>query len=532
MSATTRSRRRWGFPEGLAAGTGPLWLAFAILAGLPLFFLGLAGLAEAWARPEFSHGPVIPVLSFYLFLREMRRVPPVPEPVGDRWPGVAVTGLALAIALLGNLVQISDIVFYALIVWVAGLVLVGFGLRRGLVFWPSVLHLVFMLPLPQFLYWKVNTSLQLVSSLIGVEIVRRAGVPVFLDGNVIDLGVYKLMVAEACSGLRYLFPIMSFTYVFAVLYRGPIWHRLVLLLLAVPVAVMMNAIRIGIIGILVDRYGIVQAEGFLHAFEGWVVFLSCIAILFGLARAMQWMVGDRRPLGEALDLDFGGLGAELARVRALPASPALRATALLTAALSTAWLLAPAQAAVPPQREPFARFPLEIAGMSGTPGTLPPGIARILAADDYLAAVYRDPAEAAPVDLFLSWYASQTDGAAIHSPAVCLPGAGWEVATIEPVEVALPGTAAGSVRLNRAVIQKGLDRQLVYYWFEGRGRRLTNDFAVKFHTLADSLTRGRTDGGLVRLITPIDADGEAAADARLQGFLAATVDTLPRFLPE
>ena len=90
----------------------------------------------------------------------------------------------------------------------------------------------------------------------------------------IDLGVTMLQVAEACSGLRYLFPIMSFTYVFAVLYRGPLWHKLVLLFLAVPVAVLMNAVRIGIIGILVDRYGIAQAEGFLHLFEGWVVFLS------------------------------------------------------------------------------------------------------------------------------------------------------------------------------------------------------------------------------------------------------------------
>ena len=89
-----------------------------------------------------------------------------------------------------------------------------------------------------------------------------------------------LQVAEACSGLRYLFPIMSFTYVFAVLYRGPLWQKLVLLALAVPVAVMMNAVRIGIIGILVDRYGVAQAEGFLHVFEGWVVFLSCLAILF------------------------------------------------------------------------------------------------------------------------------------------------------------------------------------------------------------------------------------------------------------
>ena len=80
------------------------------------------------------------------------------------------------------------------------------------------------------------------------------------------------------------------------------------------------------------------------------------------------------------------------------------------------------------------------------------------------------------------------------------------------------------MRLNRAVIQKGLERQLVYYWFEGRGRQMTGDFAAKFATIADSLTLGRTDGGLVRVITPIGADGVAAADARLRRFLAASVD--------
>ena len=139
-----------------------------------------------------------------------------------------------------------------------------------------MLHLVFMLPLPKFLYWKLTTTLQFISSEIGVSLVRAAGVPVYLDGNVIDLGIYKLQVAEACSGLRYLFPIMSFSYVFAVLYRGPVWHKIVLLLAAAPLAVLMNSVRIGIIGILVDRYGIGQAEGFLHFFEGWVIFLSCI----------------------------------------------------------------------------------------------------------------------------------------------------------------------------------------------------------------------------------------------------------------
>jgi exosortase D (VPLPA-CTERM-specific) len=469
-----------------------------------------------------------------MFLRELKEVPPAETPVTDRWPGVLVIGLALLVAVMGNLVQIADLVFYALIVWVAWLVLVGFGWQRGRIFWPSVLHLVFLLPLPQFLYWKVNTTLQLVSSEIGVALVQLASVPVFLDGNIIDLGIYKLQVAEACSGLRYLFPIMSFTYVFAVLYRGPVWHKMVLLLSAIPLAVMMNSVRIGIIGIMVDRYGIEQAEGFLHLFEGWVIFLSCIAILFGMAKLMQRLSGDRRPLGEALELDFSGLGHQIARVRDTEASRGLITAACLTAAIAAAWMLAPSRDVTLPERDPFSLFPRQIGDWTGTSGVLDPTVEEVLRADDYLAAFYRSPDEAAGVDFFMTYYERQTNGAAVHSPAACLPGAGWEVFSIDPVSVSLPGTGFGSFELNRALIQKGLEKQLVYYWFEGHGRRLTGDFAVKFYTVADGMTMGRSDGGLVRVITAVgpEPDGVAQADARLQRFLADAVDRLPRFIPE
>jgi exosortase D (VPLPA-CTERM-specific) len=518
-------------PDLVTNPAGLAWLALAILSTLPLFWFGLTGLVAEWSKPEFSHGPVIPLLSFYMFLRELKFVPPATGPVTDRWPGVVLIGTSLVIALVGNLVQIDDLVFYALIVWIAGLLLTGFGWKRGLLFWPSVVHLVFMLPLPTFLYWKINTALQLVSSEIGVWFVRLAGVPVFLDGNVIDLGVYKLQVAEACSGLRYLFPIMSFSYVFAILYRGPVWHKIVLLLAAVPIAVLMNSFRIGVIGVMVDRYGISHAEGFLHFFEGWIIFLSCIAILFGMAVAMRRLSGERGRLGDAIDMDFSGLGAQAARIRATLPSPALIAAALMTALVSTAWLLAPARATVEIDRDPFFLFPREIAGWSGQTMTLEPGVERILGADDYLATFWQHPEEAAGVDFFLSFYHSQTDGSAIHSPEVCLPGAGWEVAAIRPVEITLPGGAAGAITVNRAVIQKGLERQLVYYWFEGRGRQVTNDFAAKFHTVADGLTMGRSDGGLVRLITPIDEAGVAAAEARLERFLGLVIDRLPRHFP-
>jgi len=524
-----------GAPGGALAmnPVGLFWFALAVVSTLPLFWFGFHGLATEWTRPEFSHGPVIPVLSFYMFLREMKFVPPPSAPVTDRWPGAALMIFALAVALAGNIARIDHLVFYALILWIGGLVLVSFGWRRGTFFWPSVLHLVFMLPLPYFLYFKINTSLQFVSSEIGVMIVRAAGVPVFLEGNVIDLGVYKLQVAEACSGLRYLFPIMSFSYVFAVLYRGPVWHKLALLLAAVPIAVLMNSFRIGVIGVLVDRYGIGQAEGFLHFFEGWIIFLSCILILFGMAVTMRLLSGDRTPLGDAIDIDFSGLGAQLRRVTTIAPAPSLKVAALATLALSLAWTFAPSREDVRMERDPFALFPMEIGGWSGSASALDPLVEASLGADDYLAGYFRNPDEAAGVDFFLSYYYSQIDGRSIHAPEICLPGAGWEIYSLGPAEVDLTGTRLGNVTLNRAVVQKGLEKQLVYYWFEGRGRRMHHDFMTRFRTVTDSATMNRTDGGLVRVITPVLPDETVeAADERARRFLLATADRLHRFIPE
>ena len=240
--------------------------AFVLLAlgSVPLFWIGFVSLGEAWTTPEYSHGPLIPVISLYLFLRELRRSPQPAATVNDRWPGVVVIALSLVIAVAGNLARVSDIVTYAMILWVGGVVLVCFGWSRGIRHQLPVFHLILMLPLPQIIYWKANLLLQGISSVIGVWIVDLMGIPVYLEGNVIDLGVYKLQVAEACSGLRYLFPILSFSYLFAILYRGPFWHKVVLLLAAVPVAVLMNSIRIGVIGVLVDAYGIEHGGG-LHA---------------------------------------------------------------------------------------------------------------------------------------------------------------------------------------------------------------------------------------------------------------------------
>lgn len=512
--------------------TGVFLFFMCIFSCIPLFWEGLASLGSAWATPEYSHGPLIPILSGYLFLREMRQVPAPGSVVKDRWPGVAVIFFALALAVLGQLVLIPDIITYAFILWIAGLILVSYGFSRGIFFWASVVHLIYMLPLPQFIYWKVTISLQFISSELGVWFIRQMAVPVFLDGNIIDLGEFKLQVAEACSGLRYLFPILSFSFIFAVLYKGPRWHKIVLLVSAAPITVFMNALRIGIIGFMVDRQGIEAAEGFLHLFEGWVIFGCCVFMLFLLAIIMQRFSPNPKPLADTIDLDFDGLGQQAMRVGTHVVSAALIAATVMTFTVSAAWTFYPRPERVEVLRDPFALFPRNLGEWQGTTSRLDPDIETVLGADDYYSAFYKKPGEKLGVDFFSAYYHKLTEGQGIHSPEVCIPTAGWEMAKLKSTEIFIEGSGWPRFPVNRAIIEKGLSQQLVYFWFEQRGRRLTNDYAAKAYTVWDSLAKGRTDGALVRVITPI-APGEKieTSEARLQNFLKEALPKLGDYIP-
>jgi exosortase D (VPLPA-CTERM-specific) len=516
---------------------GALVLATAAAAAALAFQDGFAALARAWATPEYSHGPLIPAISAFLLLRQMRDVPPAEVAAAARRPGALVMLFALALGLIGTASGIGDIVAYAIIVWVFGVVLAGFGLRRGWILWPAVLHLVFMLPLPDLVYYRATIWLQFAASELGVAIIRAAGVPALLEGNVIRLDGYALHVAEACSGLRYLFPALSFTYIFAVLHRGPLWHKAALLAAAVPITVAMNAARIGAIGIMVDRAGVGHAEGFMHAFEGWAVFLLVIALTVGLSAALQRLGGDRRGALAALDLDTAGLKAQARRIGDVRPWPALVAPSAALALAGALALAAPAlglaAAPEPIRREPFALFPRELGPWrTVSDEILAPAVAAELAADDYLSRRLRAPGRGAEVDLFIAWHRHQARGG-VHSPEICIPGSGWEIAALAAIDApaATPGGGALTIRLNRAVIQKGAHRQMVYYWFDQRGRRLASDYLAKAYLVLDAIRTGRSDGALVRLITPIRPDEtEAAAEARLRDVLAAAMPALPGFI--
>jgi len=115
----------------------------------------------------------------------------------------------------------------------------------------------------------------------------------------------------------------------------------------------------------------------------------------------------------------------------------------------------------------------------------------------------------------------------VHSPRACIPGGGWHIDSS-----GLQTLAGNGQRMNRLIIVNGEQRQLVYYWFDQRGRSLTSEFAVKWYLFWDAVTRHRSDGAMVRLITAIGAtEPVASADARLESFATEIVERLPAYIP-
>ena len=159
-------------------------------------------------------------------------------------------------------------------------------------------------------------------------------------------------------------------------------------------------------------------------------------------------------------------------------------------------------------------------------------MAQTLGADDYRQVTFVQDGAAEPVGLFMAFYNDQTKGG-VHSPEICLPSSGWEIARLERTDIAPRLGLDTPFPINAAVIQKGNTRMMVYYWFQQGSRRVAWDFAAKMYLLADGIRTGQTDGGIVRLTTLMkDGETDADAEARLLSMTRELIAPLPRFMPE
>ena len=508
------------------------WLTLAIVAALivTLFYRGLEYMVGQWERPEYSHGYLIPVIAAFLIWQRKDRLESIP--FTGSFAGLAVVIVGVLIYFIGELSTIYTIIQYGFIVVAIGVAYALMGWRAFKTILVPLIILAFMVPLPGFFYNNLSAQLQLLSSSIGVAVIRLFDISVYLEGNVIDLGTYKLQVVDACSGLRYLFPLMTLGFIAAYFYRAAFWKRAVIFLSSIPITVLMNSFRIGAIGIMVDRWGQSMAEGFLHDFEGWVIFMACTATLV----LEMWMLSKfsrtQRPLREVFGLDMpaptpSGATIHYRKVPAqlIAAGVVVAIGVLVAAQVST-------RQEIIPQRTTFEQFPMGLDSWQGRRGQMEQIYVDVLKFDDYIMADYLNK-QGSQVNFYVAYYGSQSKGESAHSPRSCLPGGGWVVKSLTQESLSGLEVSGQPLRVNRVLITKGDDTQLVYYWFQQRGRIITNEYMVKWYLFWDALTRQRTDGALVRLVVFLrPGEDVTRGDQQLTDFARVAVGRLQPYIPD
>ena len=214
-------------------------------------------------------------------------------------------------------------------------------------------------------------------------------------------------------------------------------------------------------------------------------------------------------------------------------SPMVRALVLSGMMVATTVFLANSRRTeVPVSRADFDSFPMNIGSWRAVVDPpLDEAVLKVLGADDYLSRVYYRP-DGAAVGLFMGFYASQRQGDTIHSPLNCLPGAGWEPVSQGRLVIPAVGGAGPDIEVNRYIVQKGLDRQMVLYWYQSHGRVVASEYESRFFLIADAMRMNRTDGSMVRVIAPISTDADGAeAEALATTFVHALFPLLTGYIP-
>ena len=176
--------------------------------------------------------------------------------------------------------------------------------------------------------------------------------------------------------------------------------------------------------------------------------------------------------------------------------------------------------------QPIRELPYSLGSWTGTEQPLDEQIVQAVGVSDYTNRIYSSQAGLA--QLYVGYYASQRTGDTIHSPKNCLPGAGWDPIQSGTIDISVSG--GRQIIVNEYVIQQGLEKAMVFYWYQDRGRVIASEYSAKFWMVADAISRNRTDGALVRLVTPMN-DDEAHARARLLSFTQILFPHLESVLP-
>lgn len=496
-----------------------------LLAVVFLYFTVLVRLGLHWWTDEnYSHGLLVPfVIAFILWLRiptlgKLDRSPSV-------WAGGTLVVAALALLFAGTLGAELFVQRISFLLMLAGLLVYFFGMRFFRALSVPFLLLLLAIPVPQIIFNKIAFPLQIYASQIAVWGIRVFGVPTVRKGNVIEIlpegsvQVIALEVVEACSGIRSLMTLMTLALILVFFTRSKgfivpskwtafisnrdVIRGFILMLSAIPIAVITNAARVTSTGVFTYHWGIKATDSFVHEVSGWFVYLFALILLLAVNVILKKTFGVTAEASSDADDRAGGMRA----------GPGRAAFLLLFGVLAFGGLLInwfESRGELISERKPLSELSSELGDwkQKGDSIEFSEQTESVLKTSDYVMREYVKDGRLA--NLYIGYYASQKTGATYHSPQNCLPGSGWEMKEPELVMIKTP--AGKSFFANRYIIENGKYKEIMIYWYQGRGRTQSSEYSDKVYTVLDSVLKRRSDGSMVRIMTPVgDSPGEATA---------------------
>ena len=493
------------------------------------WLLSQAGLLLIWLEDEeYGHGMMVVGILVYLLYRNREKL--ITANISNRWLGVVMSLAALLMFSLGEVSGIAPIQMYS--IWLfavaASLSIGGWPLFKKLLIPLCIIFL--LIPLPNVLGPMLTSQLQPISSKLGVWVIRLFGGVVYLEGNVIDMGGVKLLVAEACAGLRYLFPLMSIGAIAGYLMLAPTWMRWALFIATIPVTVFMNSFRIGVTGLLTEAYGTSHTEGFLHFFEGWVVFVASLIILIAFAWLLTKLMAESPTLVKVFSLDHvfenkDNVTTETKQNWQTHSAVKIMLASLLIAVVASSPIVERDDFVI--SSKPFSSFPQMLVKWSANEKRLP---AAIIDSSDYYNGTYTSP-KGKGINLYIAYYADQKFGPAPHSPELCIPGDGWKITSNEPYE--LKNKKGEAIEVNRLIITKGEHTIITYYWLKQGSKTFTKQYMARLDLILFAIKENRADAALIRMVSEVASNETMKdTDARMQEMATELLDVISDYVPD
>lgn len=489
-----------------------------------LYLDSLPNLFNRWDSKDNSYCYLVPVLFVYLVFVNRKKIKTLSG--GLFWPSLIFLGLSSLFFLSGKIASLETLIYISMwMTTLSGLILV-FGFR-SLKFWgfPLVI-LAFAVPPPPFINRMLSFHLKLLSSKLSIPFFRLLNMPVFLEGNHIDLGFTQLQIVDACSGLRYFFPIILLSLVMGYFLNRNNLARLLLTIFSIPVAVITNAFRIVIIGVVSKWYSHDILEGNLHETIGIIIFLLALILLFLGSVTLKRIFPNKNQKNS--DKHHKSPGMNISRPQTIWLKSIVFSLFLIGTSLLPGYIISAHQ--VTEHKDLSSSFPSQINNWQGDRRYLNQNILNSLWADDYISATFKNTKTGNILHLLIPYYQYQTTQHTAHAPTSCLLGSGFNLISKRVLEPNKEGKRKFPVQ--QMVLKKQGQTVLSNFWFEQRGRVITNEYLNKFYLFWDGLTKARTDGALVRIEMYLKPDQSVSQGQKiLDPFLSDLKYILNSYIP-